>query len=506
MGAVETETGRADDPARAELVAQVDTLVREIDELNARYSGVRLPEEQKAHWNELNKNLEDVQATIAELDVRDAQVKKNASAGKVEEIVDSFQVRRPSSVVGDAIYDLTSIRPDFMDASVAGRQLRDRALKALDTTEVIIGDEMAKLGMNEATAKQNVKRILSRDAEDGRFARYLLATGNPTYKRAFPKLFGKMGAATLYRDEIHALQHVEAAERALNLTGAQGGFAVPFELDPTIMFTGAGTINPLRTISTVKNISVDEWRGVTSAGITASFVAEATEATDNAPTLVQPIISTERAHAFIPYSIEIGGDWPGLREEMAQLLAIAKDDLEASKFVIGTGTNEPFGVAVGTTNTINAAAGQTFTLANLYALAGGLPNQYRMRGSYIADLAILNRVRQFETTGGSTSGVWVEGLAAPTPGTDGRAGLLLGKPTYEASEMVDTPSTGFKFLIFGDFSRFVIVDRIGMNLELLPHLLGANRRPTGERGLYAYWRVGSKVVDANAFRALLGVA
>jgi predicted phage gp36 major capsid-like protein len=52
----------------------------------------------------------------------------------------------------------------------------------------------------------------------------------------------------------------------------------------------------------------------------------------------------------------------------------------------------------------------------------------------------------------------------------------------------------------------VIVDRVGLSVEVIPHLVGTNHRPTGQRGLYAYWRNGSKVVDANAFRALLGVA
>ena len=52
----------------------------------------------------------------------------------------------------------------------------------------------------------------------------------------------------------------------------------------------------------------------------------------------------------------------------------------------------------------------------------------------------------------------------------------------------------------------MIVDRIGLSVELIPHLFGANQRPTGQRGLYAYWRISSKVVDANAFRALIGIA
>lgn len=52
---------------------------------------------------------------------------------------------------------------------------------------------------------------------------------------------------------------------------------------------------------------------------------------------------------------------------------------------------------------------------------------------------------------------------------------------------------------------FVIVDRFGLQIELIPHLFG-NHRPTGQRGLYMYFRNSSKVIDANAFRALIGIA
>lgn len=38
---------------------------------------------------------------------------------------------------------------------------------------------------------------------------------------------------------------------------------------------------------------------------------------------------------------------------------------------------------------------------------------------------------------------------------------------YEASEMVDAPSTGATFMLYGDFSRYVIVDRVGLTVELI---------------------------------------
>jgi HK97 family phage major capsid protein len=287
------------------------------------------------------------------------------------------------------------------------------------------------------------------------------------------------------------------AERAMSLTAANGGYAVPYQLDPTILNTSNGVVNPIRQISRVEQITVDEWRGITSAGITASYAAEATETTDNSPTLAQPTVSTEKAQAFVPFSIEVGQDWTGLQAQMAGLLADAKDTLEAGKFVSGTGTNEPFGVLTGTTNTVAAATGLTLTLANVYSLLTALPARYRANGSFLGDLAILVRIRQMDTAGSQTA-VWADGLQADTPAR------LLGKPVYEASEMAETITNGTKILLFGDFSRYLIVDRVGMTIEVIPHLFGANQRPTGQRGIYCYWRNGAKVLDANAFRAITG--
>ena len=48
----------------------------------------------------------------------------------------------------------------------------------------------------------------------------------------------------------------------------------------------------------------------------------------------------------------------------------------------------------------------------------------------------------------------------------------------------------------------VIVDRIGSTLELVPHLVGSSRRPTGQRGALLWFRTGSNVVVPQAFRML----
>jgi HK97 family phage major capsid protein len=136
-------------------------------------------------------------------------------------------------------------------------------------------------------------------------------------------------------------------------------------------------------------------------------------------------------------------------------------------------------------------------VANVYALQEALPARYQANASWVGDLRILNKIRQF-TIGDEPP--W-----GPPLGPSGPA-LLLGKPFYEASEFPDVHTTGTKFLFYGDFSRYVIAERIGLQVELVPHVFGANQRPTGQRGLYAFWRNGAKLVDANAMRALIGVA
>ena len=47
-----------------------------------------------------------------------------------------------------------------------------------------------------------------------------------------------------------------------------------------------------------------------------------------------------------------------------------------------------------------------------------------------------------------------------------------------------------------------IIDRVGLTRVYEPLVKGANGRPTGEAGWFCYWRVGSDVVNPDAFRLL----
>lgn len=87
----------------------------------------------------------------------------------------------------------------------------------------------------------------------------------------------------------------------------------------------------------------------------------------------------------------------------------------------------------------------------------------------------------------------------------GAIDVLFDRQVFEGPSMTDsTGATGSaSLLVFGDFSNFVIARRAGLVVETVPHLLGHSGRPTGERGVFAFARVGANVVDDNAFRILV---
>jgi predicted phage gp36 major capsid-like protein len=67
----------------------------------------------------------------------------------------------------------------------------------------------------------------------------------------------------------------------------------------------------------------------------------------------------------------------------------------------------------------------------------------------------------------------------------------------------DGHDLGSKIAIIGGWRHFVIVERLGLTVELIAHLFGsANRYPTGQRGLWMMARNSSKVIAENAFRFL----
>jgi HK97 family phage major capsid protein len=479
-----------------ELVAYQRTVKARLTELNAEHEGLPFPDDAREEYARNVEVNEEIDKRVIELDKRMKYAERMAQ-NNPQSIEHGWEPPRQerTTIAERDIYDLSHVRINPERPEDGRREYRDRAMRALELAH--FPEQVTR-----ERAQERVARLLDEfDTPDGQLARRILKTGSPAYRAAFRKW---MAGVPMTNDE----------QRAFSLSTT--GIPITFTLDPTIIPVSSSVVNPLRAISSVESIvGTNEWRGVTAAAITAARTAEGGPASDNTPTLAQPAIVCSRVQAFVPFSVESEGDWPGMDAGLARLFADAKDDEEATSFATGNGTPpNPFGVLTGATGTTGASTGLTITAANLYALEAALAPRFRPRAQFVANRAMYNIIRALDTAGGAQMWLRIGELIGNAPAADGGNGntglRLLGYPVNELSTMSATVVNGTKIMLLGDFSMFKIIDRVGMNIELVQNLTqqataGAGfGMPTGQRGLFAWWRNGSKVLDAVGFRALTG--
>lgn len=352
----------------------------------------------------------------------------------------------------------------------------------------------------DADQKDHAATVIARHGT--RAALHTAVTMRPQYRSAWGKYIAGR-EAFLTNEERMAVQAVEQSRTALQLADANGGYAVPALLDPAIIYTGSGTANPMRQVSRIVTGMDDTWRGVTSSGVTASWDSETIQVSDDSPTLGQATVVSHKASAFVQFTVEIEGDWSQLASEMGELFQLGKDELETVAFATGNGTSDrPYGIltdlfAASATVGVLPTTDGAFGAVDVRAIFGALGPRYRPQASFMGSIDTINEIRGFDTTGGLSN--QTVDLTQPYNFA------VLGRPVYENSGFPDfTGTTGAaNILAVGDFKNYVIFDRIGSRTEFVPHIMGANGRPSGQRGLYFWWRVGGKTVNTNAFRLLL---
>lgn len=468
----------------AELKARLAEIEARQTEIATETRDAALTDEQKTEWDGLKSEVEGVRSQIADIEERSAFLKNKAAKPATTER--GSDRGAPNVIIKqDDIYDLGELRSLAYSGDDFLAKVTDNAKRAID------GAAYGVRGKEEA--QERASELLEDADNDARdLAKRMLLTGAPEYARAFGKIMKHGSDAMCTNEERAALIRAQALG-----TDASGGYAVPFQLDPTVILTNAGTKNPIRELARVETIVGKQWQGVTSAGTTVTRGAEAATAPDSSFTLAQPVVSTNRVQGFVPFSIEIDLSWAALQREITAVLVDAKAREEDS-FITGDGTGvNPEGIVGVATSDFVTATTPTFTLPDLYNYVASLPVRWEDNASFLAHKSIYNLIRQFDTAGGAA--LWAH-LG------DGTPARLLDFPTYRTSAMASALVSAAKIAMFGDFKQFLIVDRIGMSVELVPHLFDATAptamRPTGQRGIYAVWMNNSKVLVPSAFKRL----
>lgn len=457
--------------------------------------------------------LDQLRSEFDEVDAHRAKLEADAENARMQRVTESLRNRRVEQAVpgaatsGRGDYDRDSIlEPDSVEShrfrnpwdlsevrtfgrapEELAREYHARALSAVEKMPVASDD-----------VRQAATELVEKwDDEDGNLARLCLTISSPEYVRAWSKMAKDPARFTLDEDERRALETSRQIQRAMSLTDANGGYLVPFQLDPTVILTSSGSYNEIRQIARQVVATGDVWNGVSAGAVSWSFDAEAAEVSDDAPTFAGPAITIRTARGFVPISLEARMDGANVAQEVATLLAEGKDDLEAVKFITGVAaSNEPIGIVTaltGTASVVTSTTTDTFAVADSRRLIEALPARHRRRAAWLANNLYYGLIR-----GAATNGTEWESLAGDRPDR------LHGKPVYEAEAMDGTVTAlaDNYVAIVGDFSKYVIADRVGMTVDFIPHLFGSNQRPTGQSGWFAYYRVGAASVDDNAFRML----
>ncbi len=470
------------------------------------------------------RSAEQRKADTATFDEYEAEFKKNEEReAEIQKGLQERQAREERVKAARSHYGSVQVKPGqksdadfyndidyrFMGGEGDHERWIEKAERLLDQPKVARSLEArknTKTGADMPDRRSDVlHKLRTKDGDtDGELiAAFLVATSNPHYRSAFQK--ASSGIAPIFSpEEARAVRDVNNLKRAMSVgTPAAGGYAVPVIIDPTIILTAQGSDNPILRRARVETITVDKWKGLSSAGVTWKFGAEASAATDNSPTIAQPEIDTHRADGFIPFSIEIGQDWPGFAERMSDLLGSGYDELLAEKLTTGTGADTPIGIlsrlAAQTSPDVSypVATAGTIAPADVYSMWARLPQRHRRRGSlaWMSSTVTQNAVRQLGTLDPNFT----------VDMTEDGIGQLLGAPYDMNDYFTDLASgTGTQNLaVVGNWQGFLVAQRAGMNVEFVPMLFDVtNNRPTGQRGWFAWARVGSDVVDPTAFQLL----
>jgi len=476
---------------RAQIIARLAEIASEAVELRDEFRTLAdletLDDDQSARFDEL---AADEGSPIDVLDEERTSLERRLRAfDRFESVPDAVEDGDGARGGAPQVMKRTAVDVDVNRLVRGDQQVRSAALAILDRESIPI-----EVPTHHVDNLERLIRSASESVDGDWIARRVVATEKPAYRAAFQKYLASPQAPNWNADEQRAIDEFRAGPQSL--TDVSGGFGVPVLIDPTFILTTGASSAPLLSVANIKMITNNVWKGVSTAPAAWSYDAEGGTVSDDSVTVAQPVVTTYMARAFVPYTIEIGMDYPGFASEMEAVISQGYLDLLASQTATGSGS-APLGIFTA----IDAAAAQEVVVTTSGALGpidvltvwNALGERFRANATWFSSVSVESK---FRVNPADVDGLYTVGLTA-----DG-IGVINGR-RYLTSDYAPafTGTTGtVNLAVLGDFSNYVVAQRAGMNVEAIPHLFDVtNNRPTGTRGLFAWARHGFDSVNDAAF-------
>ena len=316
-------------PTRAELEAQANAANLAIEEHEASWGTdtTTMPAGQAERRERLLNGLKRAITALEDHDTR---------AEKIE-------------AVRSAAADPANLEPAFGPAAATSRSRvapfasgEGDDLRNIDTPAGLLAravDAAAYVEGLPASARNLLVDTLEADRSAAASA-LTLAALDPNYRSAFGKYTADphTGHLAFTPAEREAWSRVRAA--MATTTESTGGALVPFTLDPAIVLTSPGVVDPFRQFATVVRTLTPSWTGVKSAGVTGEWLAEGAAAADASPTFSRFTIDAHKGSAYLVSSYELIAD-SDVASQLPGLIADARTRMEAEAFVTGSGSGAP---------------------------------------------------------------------------------------------------------------------------------------------------------------------
>jgi HK97 family phage major capsid protein len=465
-------------------------------ELTPLATAPELDDVQRAKYDELSAEFDALAPKIE--DHQKFQERRTADLERMKRLAPtathtaSVETYEADPLGGDVERAATFRNPWDIDAISRTRSLDELASRALSAAEMTTGPA------------DNRREALTRMIEangDERMYRLVLATTSPEYKSAFGKLARSAGRTDdLSAGERDALNYAESVKRAMSMTTDNaGGYLVPTDIEAAVTLSSTGTDNPIYGLARRVQTTSDTYRVVTAPHAAWSWDGENTEVSDDTPTFANVDIPLYLAQGFVPFSYASQGSIAGVTGIVSDVLMGGWNDLVGAALTTGSGSSQPTGIVTaltGGSSEINAA-GEAVALADLYSLWDALPARHRRNATWMANIAIINDLRQLSDAGGFNLLVDLQAGSPPR---------LFGVPLVENSDMdgaINAAATANNYsVVVGNFQHFVIAEGVGTTTRFIPDVFGTTGRPIGASGIYMSAHFGSDSVLDSAFRML----
>lgn len=475
----------------AELAAELKPLATKAD----------LDDIERARYTELVSEFDTVDAEVK--DEREFAVRRQADLERINRL--DTQTAAPAREGAgferdpfgnpDDVERVSSLKnPWDITAVSRTRSVDELASRAFSAVEQTPGPEDGR--------REALTRMLEQNGDEKMY-RLVLATTSPAYKTAFGKLArssGRVDAANLTQDEREALEYTESIKRAVSMTTDNaGGYLVPTDIEAAVTLSSAGTDNPIYSLARRVQTTSDTYRVVTSPHAAWSWDGENTEVSDDTPTFANTDIPLYLAQGFVPFSYASQGSISGVTQIVSDVLMGGWNDLVGAALTTGSGSSQPTGIVqalIGTASEINAA-GEAIAVADTYSLWDALPARHRRGATWMANIAIINDLRQLSDAANFNLLVDLQAGSPPR---------LFGNPLVENQDMdgaINAAATANNYsLLVGDFRHFVVAEGVGTTTRFIPDVFGTTGRPIGASGIYMSAHFGSDCVLNDAFRML----